>query len=378
MAEGNVKPGLEGVVAGETSICAVRPQEGKLIYRGYDIHVLAEEVSFEEVAYLLLYQRLPTKSELKTFDQQLKAHRELPPGFLETLRSLPSHGPAMDHLRAAASILGLYDPDLENDSPEANLRKSIRLLGQLTTIVAAQQRISQGLKVVSPNPNLNHAANFLYMLRGKSPEELEVRVLDITFTLYAEHEFNASTFTARVVASTLSDLHGAVTGALASLKGPLHGGANEKAMEVLLEIGDPSRAEAWVLNALKEKKRIMGFGHRIYKKADSRVELAKKWGKKLAEKEKNTKWHEICEIVENVMRREKNLFPNVDFYSAPIYNLMGIPINLYTPLFACSRVVGWSAHVMEQKQKNRLFRPNSLYIGPEALQFRPIEKRRSP
>ena len=378
MAEGIVKPGLEGVVAGETSICAVRPQEGKLIYRGYDIHVLAEEVSFEEVAYLLLNRRLPTQSELRAFDLQLKAHRELPPGLLETLRSLPSHGPAMDRLRAAATILGLYDPDLEDDSPEANLRKSISLLAQLTTLVAAQERILQGLEVVAPNPDLSHAANFLYMLRGKSPEELEVRVLDITFILYAEHEFNASTFTARVVASTLSDLYGAVTGALASLKGPLHGGANEKAMEVLLEIGDPAHAEAWVLNALKEKRRIMGFGHRIYKKADSRVELAKKWGRKLAEKEKNTKWHEICEIVEGVIRREKNLFPNVDFYTAPLYYLMRIPIRLYTPLFACSRVVGWSAHVMEQKEKNRLFRPNSLYIGPEGLQFLPLEKRSSP
>jgi citrate synthase len=281
----------------------------------------------------------------------------------------------LDTLRAATTILALYDPDLEDDSPEANLRKSMRLLARLTTLVAAQHRISQGIEVISPNPKLNHAANFLYMLRGNPPEELEVRVLDITFILYAEHEFNASTFTARVIASTLSDLYGAVTGALAALKGPLHGGANEKAMEVLLKIGDSDQAEAWVLNALKEKKRIMGFGHRIYKKADSRVELAKKWGKKLAEKEKNTRWHEICTIVEDVIRREKNLFPNVDFYTAPLYYLMGIPIKLYTPLFACSRVVGWSAHVIEQKQKNRLFRPNSLYIGPEGLDSFPLAKR---
>lgn len=375
MTESIVKPGLEGVFAGETSICAVRPEEGKLIYRGYDLHLLAEEVSFEEVAYLLLYQRLPNQSELESFDQQLKSYRDLPPALLETLRSLPSHGPAMDTLRAATTILALYDPDLEDDSPEANLRKSMRLLARLTTLVAAQHRISQGIEVISPNPKLNHAANFLYMLRGNPPEELEVRVLDITFILYAEHEFNASTFTARVIASTLSDLYGAVTGALAALKGPLHGGANEKAMEVLLKIGDSDQAEAWVLNALKEKKRIMGFGHRIYKKADSRVELAKKWGKKLAEKEKNTKWHEICTIVEDVIRREKNLFPNVDFYTAPLYYLMGIPIKLYTPLFACSRVVGWSAHVIEQKQKNRLFRPNSLYIGPEGLDSFPLAKR---
>lgn len=372
-----VKPGLEGVFAGETSICAVRPEEGKLIYRGYDVHALAEQASFEEVAYLLLHQRLPTQSELQAFDLQLKAKRELPPGVLEILRSLPSHMPAMDSLRAAVSISGLYDPDLQDDSNEANLRKSVCLLARLTTLVAALQRISQGLEVLSPDPNLNHAANFLYMLRGHSPEEFEARVLEVTFILYAEHEFNASTFTARVVASTLSDLYGAVTAALASLKGPLHGGANEKAMEVLLEIGDPSRAEAWVLNALKEKRRIMGFGHRIYKKVDSRVELAKKWGKMLAERKKETRWHEICDTVETVIRKEKNLFPNVDFYSAPIYYLMRIPISLYTPLFACSRVVGWSAHVIEQRKKNRLFRPNSLYIGPEGLDFTPVGKRKT-
>lgn len=260
MTESIVKPGLEGVFAGETSICAVRPEEGKLIYRGYDLHLLAEEVSFEEVAYLLLYQRLPNQSELESFDQQLKSYRDLPPALLETLRSLPSHGPAMDTLRAATTILALYDPDLEDDSPEANLRKSMRLLARLTTLVSAQHRISQGIEVISPNPKLNHAANFLYMLRGNPPEELEVRVLDITFILYAEHEFNASTFTARVIASTLSDLYGAVTGALAALKGPLHGGANEKAMEVLLEIGDSDQAEAWVLNALKEKSASWASG----------------------------------------------------------------------------------------------------------------------
>ena len=371
-----VKPGLEGVYVGETSICAVRAEEGKLIYRGYNVHDLAEEASFEEVAYLLLRKKLPTHLELKDFDRQLKADRELAPEILKSLRRLPTHGPAMDTLRAAVSILGLYDPELLDNSPEANLRKAIRLLARVSTVVATLHRYSQGLNALPPESELGHAANLLYMLRGRAPDELETKGFDVTLTLYAEHEFNASTFTARVVASTLSDLYGAVTGALASLKGPLHGGANEKAMELLLEVDDPVKAESWLLNALKEKKRIMGFGHRIYKKADSRVELAKKWGRKLAERAKESKWHAICETVERVMRREKNLFPNVDFYSAPIYYLMGIPINVYTPLFACSRVAGWSAHVMEQLNKNRLFRPNSLYVGPEGLKFTPLDKRR--
>ncbi len=370
-----VRPGLEGVIAGETSICAVRAEEGKLIYRGYDVHMLAEQATFEEVAYLLLYRRLPNKAEFAAFDKELKANRELPPGVMDILRSFPSQVPPMDSLRAAVAALSLFDPDRRDDSPEANLRKAIRLLARMSTLVAALHRISEGGEVFLPNQNLSHAANFLYMLRGESPDDFEARVLEVTLILYAEHEFNASTFTARVVASTLSDLYGAIVAAMAALKGPLHGGANEKAMEVLLEIGDANRAESWLLNALKEKKRIMGFGHRIYKKADSRVELAKKWGGMLAERKKDENWHAICRTVESVMRREKNLFPNVDFYSAPIYYLMGIPVPLYTPLFACSRVVGWCAHVMEQWGKNRLFRPNSLYVGPESLNFIPLEER---
>ena len=372
-----VRPGLEGVIAGETSICAVRAEEGKLIYRGYDVHVLAEEATFEEVAHLLLYRRLPGKAELQAFDKELKANRELPQGVLDILRSFPTQAPAMDSLRAAVAVLGLFDPDQGDDSAEVNLRKATRLLARMSTLVAALHRISEGRDVVPPNPSLSHAANFLYMLRGKSPDDFEPHVVEVTLIVYAEHEFNASTFTARVVASTLSDLYGAIVAAMAALKGPLHGGANEKAMEVLLEIGDANRAESWVLNALKEKKRIMGFGHRIYKKADSRVELAKKWGEMLAERKKEKNWHAICRTVEDVMRREKNLFPNVDFYSAPIYYLMGIPVPLYTPLFACSRVAGWCAHVMEQREKNRLFRPNSLYIGPEGLNFLPLVERKS-
>ena len=369
-----VKPGLEGVVAGETAICSVRP-EGELIYRGYDVHDLAEQATFEEVAYLILFGRLPTKAELEAFEAELRSNRALPPGVVESLELLPSDAVPMDALRTAVSTLALYDPDAGDDSHDANLRKAARLLARMATLVAVQHRLSQGLEVVAPDPELNHAANFLYMLRGRRPDEFEARVLEVTLILYLEHEFNASTFAARVIASTLSDLYGAVVGAIAALKGPLHGGANEKAMDVILEIGEPARAEAWVEESLRQKKRVMGFGHRIYKTADSRVEVAKKWGGLLGKQLDDTRLSDICTTVEEVMRREKNLCPNVDFYAAPIYHMMKIPISLNTPIFAMSRVVGWSAHIIEQIDNNRLFRPNSRYVGAEGLAFQPLDRR---
>lgn len=370
-----VKPGLEGVVAGETEICSVRAEEGQLIYRGYDVHDLAEEASFEEVAYLVLFGKLPARNEFDAFDAELKAHRSLPPGFVQTLKLFPTDAVPMDALRTGVSLLALYDPEVEDNSHDANLRKATRLLARVATVVCALHRLSQGLEPVEPDSSLNHAANFLYMLRGDRPGEFEAKVLEVTLILYMEHEFNASTFTGRVIASTLSDLYGAVVGAIAALKGPLHGGANEKAMEVILQIGDPSRAEAWVRETLRQKQRIMGFGHRIYKKADSRVELAKKWGRLLGEKLNDTRFSDICTTVEDVMRKEKNLFPNVDFYAAPIYYMMKVPMGLNTPIFAVSRVVGWSAHVIEQIDHNRLFRPNSKYIGAEGLKFVPLKER---
>jgi len=370
-----VKSGLEGVVAGETAICSVRAEEGQLIYRGYDVHDLAEQASFEDVAYLVLFGKLPSHAELNAFDAELKANRSLPGGMLETLELLPSDAAPMDALRTAVSALALYDSEVEDNSRAANLRKATRLVARMPTVVAALHRLSQGLDVVSPDRSLSHAANFLYMLRGERPDAFEAKVLEVTLILYMEHEFNASTFTARVIVSTLSDLYGAVVGAIAALKGPLHGGANEKAMEVILEIGEPARAEGWVRGALEQKKRIMGFGHRIYKKADSRVELAKKWGGLLGKQLDDTRFSDICRTVEEVMRKEKNLFPNVDFYAAPIYYLMKIPVGLNTPIFAMSRVIGWSAHVIEQIENNRLFRPNSKYVGAADLKFEPLEKR---
>ncbi len=369
-----VRPGLEGVVAGETAICSVRP-EGELIYRGYDVHDLAEQATFEEVAWLVLHGRLPDRAEFQAFDQELRSQRVLPPGVVECLESLPAEAVPMDALRTAVSALALHDPDARDDSRDANLRKATRLLARLATVVAALHRLSQGLEVVAPDPALNHAANFLYMLRGERSDEFEARVLEVTLILYMEHEFNASTFTARVIASTLSDLYGAVVGAIAALKGPLHGGANEKAMDVILEIGEPSRAAAWVEESLRQKKRVMGFGHRIYKTADSRVEVAKKWGALLGKQLDDTRLSDICVTVEEIMRREKNLCPNVDFYAAPIYHMMNIPIALNTPIFAMSRVVGWSAHVIEQMEHNRLYRPNSQYVGATGLVFTPLDRR---
>lgn len=371
----DVKPGLEGVVAGETAICSVRAEEGQLIYRGYDVHDLAEKAGFEEVAFLVLFGRLPSRAEVETFDAELKANRSLPKGMLESLALFPSDAVPMDALRTAVSGLALYDSEVEDASHEANLRKATRLVARMATVVAALHRLSRGLDVVAPDPKLNHAANFLYMLRGERPDEFEAKVLEVTLILYMEHEFNASTFTARVIASTLSDLYGAVVGAIAALKGPLHGGANEKAMEVILEIGEPARAAGWVSETLQQKKRIMGFGHRIYKRADSRVELAKKWGGLLGKQLDDTRFSDICTTVEEIMRKEKNLYPNVDFYAAPIYYMMQIPVALNTPIFAMSRVIGWSAHIIEQIENNRLFRPNSKYVGPEGLEFKPLEQR---
>ena len=371
----DLKAGLEGVVAGETAICALRVEEGRLLYRGYDVHELAEGAAFEEVAYLVLFGRLPTRAELGSFDAELKSHRALPAGVTDSFALLPSDAVPMDALRAAVSTLALHDPDQGDDSRHANLRKATRLLARMATAVAALHRLSRGLDVVAPDPGLDHAANFLYMLRGERPDEFEAKVLEVTLILYMEHEFNASTFTARVIASTLSDLYGAVVGAVAALKGPLHGGANEKAMDVILEIGDPAWAEAWVQESLRRKKRVMGFGHRIYKTGDSRVELAKKWGRLLGRHLDDSRWNDVCAAVEDVMRREKGLFPNVDFYAAPIYYMMKIPMGLNTPLFAMSRVVGWCAHVIEQMDHNRLFRPNSRYVGAEGLAFEPLDRR---
>jgi len=368
-------PGLEGVVAGITSISEVNPEKQKLDYRGYEIEELANHSTYEEVAYLLLLGELPKRGELESFASRLKSEREVPGAIYDILKLTPPSADPMDTLRTCVSFLGAIDPDARENSREANLRKAIRLIGKMATIVAANYRIKAGFSPIAPASDLSHAANVFYMVRGRKPRDFETRTLDTSMILYAEHTFNASTFTARVIASTLSDLHAAIAGALGALKGPLHGGANERVMEMLLEIGEPARAEEWLRRALAEKRRIMGFGHRIYKWGDSRVPTMKRIGNELAQRVGERKWVEIAAIVERVMEEEKQLYPNVDFPSSYVYYMLGFPVELYTPLFAAARIAGWAAHVIEQHDDNRLIRPDSIYKGTRDRTYLPIDQR---
>ncbi|MDW8107670.1 MAG: citrate/2-methylcitrate synthase [Armatimonadota bacterium] len=369
------RPGLEGVTAGISAISDVIAAENRLIYRGYDIRDLAQHCTFEEVAYLLLMGELPTRAQLQQFEAELKAYRELPDAVYQVLHALPKQSNPMAALQVGVATLGMLDPNADNNSHEANLKKAIRLTGSMATLVANSYRILHGQEPISPHPNLGHAANFLYMLFGREPEPLHAQVMNLTFILYAEHGYNASTFTARVIASTLADMYSAVVGAIGALRGALHGGANEAAMEAILEIGTPERAEAWVMEKLAQKARIMGFGHREYKTGDVRAVILKAYVRQLAEHAGRMDIYQIQEIMEQVMLREKNLFPNVDFPAAAVYYLMGIPIPLYTPIFAAARIVGWAAHVMEQHDENRLIRPRSDYKGPRNLTFVPLDQR---
>lgn len=369
------RPGLEGVIAGETEISEVDPDVPALFYRGYAITDLAENATFEEVAYLLLYGDLPNCSQLDAFKEALGQARRLPGPLLDLLRLSPKEADPMDILRTAVSFLGMLDPEAKEKSLDANRRKAIRLTSQIATIITTAYRLKNNRPPVEPRPDLSHAAHILYTLFGEVPDEFTVRVLDVSLILYAEHTFNASAFTARVIASTHADLHAAITGALGALKGPLHGGANERAMQMLLEIGETERAEAWVMERLARKERIMGFGHRIYKRGDSRVPIMKRLGKALAERTGQTKWVAIAEIVERVMEREKQIPPNVDFPCGYTYYLLGLPIELYTPLFAAARVVGWAAHIIEQYETGRLIRPTSRYVGPKGRQWVPLKER---
>jgi 2-methylcitrate synthase/citrate synthase II len=365
-------PGLEGVIAGETAISAV---SDTLTYRGYEIHELAERSTFEEVASLLLCGELPKQAALHEFTRELSAERALPEPVVAMLRTVPPAASAMDVLRSGVSMLAHFDPETEENSHAANVRKAMRVLAKVPTIVAYRHRIVHGQEPVEPRPDLSHAANLLAMIHGKEPQPLAARLMDVSLILYAEHEFNASTFAARVTVSTLADLHAGLTSAIGTLKGPLHGGANEKAMEMLLAIGEPSAAEAWVRGALARKERIMGFGHRVYKHGDTRAQILKGWTEKLAQETGQTKWTQIAQIVEDVVRQEKGLLPNVDFPCGPAYYMLGLPVELYTPIFVAARTSGWSAHVIEQLDNNRLIRPRSQYIGPEARPYVPIEQR---
>ncbi|MEY2487105.1 MAG: citrate synthase [Verrucomicrobiota bacterium] len=357
-------PGLAGVVAGETEICWVDPNAG-LMYRGYDIHDMAEKASFEEVAYLLLNGQLPNFEQLGRFSQQIAAERTLPSPVLKMLRLLPRDAHPMDVLRTGVSMLGAFDPELNDNSHEANVRKAIRLIARVSTLITDGWRIAQGEEPFPEKPDLTQAGNFFYKIGGEVPPTWKIRMLDTIFILYADHEFNASTFAARVTASTLADMYAAVTSACATLKGPLHGGANEESMKMLDDIKTPDRAEAWLKEQLAKKAKIMGFGHRVYKTGDSRVPIMREIGRDLGKRTGKEQWIPICEALEKVMEREKQLYCNVDLYAAPVFAMLGFPPELNTPIFAASRVAGWCAHVVEQHDHNRLIRPRSLYTGPE-------------
>jgi citrate synthase len=366
-------PGLEGVIAGETAISTIA---GGLCYRGYPVTELAEKASFDEVAYLLLHGELPTAQQLDDFQKRLVAARQLPAALSELLRAIPRATIPMDALRSAVSVLAHYDPDVQDNARPANLRKAERLLAQIPVAIAEQYRASKGLPPVAPRADLGHAANLLYMLHGTPASPFHVRALDVSLILYAEHEFNASTFTARVVSSTLSDLHSAIVAAIGALKGPLHGGANEKVMDFLRAAGGPETAEQWLLDALARKERVMGFGHRVYKAGDVRAGILKEYARQAAEQAGLTKWEETAEIIERVMAREKNLFPNLDWPAGRLYHALNLEVPLYTPLFVAARVAGWSAHVIEQLDHNRLIRPRARYIGPEVRSVVPLAERK--
>jgi citrate synthase len=368
-------PGLEGIVAARTAMSDVNGRTGKLLYRGFDIAELAERSNFEETCYLLYKGVLPNRAELEQLRRDLGEQRRLPPQVLNLLKNLDPRADPMDLLRTGVSALAHFDPDVADMSVESNVRKSLRLVAQTTTLVAAIGRMHRGLEPVEPDPSLSVAADFLRMWSGEMPDETATKVFDVCLILHADHGLNASTFTARVIASTLSDMHSAVVGAIGALKGPLHGGANAAVMEMLEEIGDVDTAEAWVRDAIANKKRVMGFGHRVYKVYDPRATVLKRFSKELGEKAGETKWFDMSQKVEKVVLEIKKLNPNVDFYSASTYHVLGLERFIFTPIFALSRMAGWTAHILEQYENNRLMRPESEYVGPANVVYTPLEER---
>jgi citrate synthase len=365
-------PGLAGIVAGETAISTV---ETGLTYRGYAIEDLAEHSTYEEVAYLVLHGELPTANKAAAFHKRLAAAAAVPPEVIATLRSIPAGAPTMDVLRTATSMLAHWEPEADDDLHDANLRKAERLLAKLPVVVAARQRLKTGQEPVAADPSLSLPANLLWMLRGQKPSDKQVQALDTSFILYAEHEFNASTFSARCVVSTLSDLHSGITAAIGALKGPLHGGANEAALSVLEKVGSPDRAEAWVRGALAKKQKVMGFGHRVYKDGDPRAVYLKRLTAAVAAETGNDELERTAEIIETIVWSEKRIPPNVDWPCARLYHYLGLPKDLFTPLFVVARVVGWSAHVIEQLDNNRIVRPRAIYNGPPVRKWRPPAER---
>ena len=371
------KGGLEGIVVARSQLCAIEGQKGIRVYRGYDIRDLAEHASYEEVAYLLLRGDLPSGDELAAFKEELAEARPVSGEGCQVVDLSAADGAPMEMLRTAVSATSFDDPDKDSNEEEANQRKAIRLIAKIPTLIARYQRRREDKEPVDPDPSLDYATNFLYMLRGERPSDEEERTFDIAMILHADHEMNASTFTARVIASTLSDMHSAVTGAIGALKGPLHGGANEQVMKTLESLRKPEQVEEEVRRRLAQKQRIMGFGHRVYKTMDPRAAILKERSRSLAERADGAEpnWFDMSERMERVVLDEKGLYPNVDFYSASTYHYLGIPTDLFTTLFVASRVVGWAAHVIEQHRDNRLIRPNSEYVGPPRREY-PVAQRR--
>jgi len=376
--EAKPKAGLEDVVAATSSICYLDGNRGVLAYYGYDIHDLARGATFEETCYLLWHGRLPNRAELGDLQSQLAAARPLSEAILRFMRQLPASD-GMDMLRTLTSALGQYDPETADNSPQAQYRKAVRLTAQLGSIVATYGRLQAGGGPIQPDPALSHAANFLYMLKGERPNALATHAFDIALTLHADHELNASTFAARVAAATLTDLYSATVAAIGALKGPLHGGANAEVMKLLIEIGpeaSPERVDEAIRAKLAKKVKIPGFGHRVYRTEDPRATHLRRMSKDLGERAGNTRWYDMSQRIEKLVTGEKKLYPNVDFYSASTYYTLGIPIDLFTPIFAVSRVSGWTAHCLEQYANNRLIRPRTDYIGPSYPQtFLPLDQR---
>ena len=358
-----IKKGLLGIVVDETTVSQVMPDINSLTYRGYAVQDLCEKCNFEEVAYLVLNGELPNKRQLKSFVKEERLDRKLSKEILSDIRKMPKKAHPMDVARTAVSLMALEDNETKDNSPKANMRKAIRIFSKTPIALAAFFRARKGKKIISPKKNLSFSENFFYMCFGKLPSKEIVKAFDVSLILYAEHSFNVSTFTARTITSSLSDIHGAITGAIASLKGPLHGGANEEVMHMMNKIKKPENALKWINKALKNKDVVMGFGHRVYKKGDSRVPTMEKYFRKVSLIKKDRKFIKIYDIVKNVMIEKKNIHPNVDYPTGPTYHLMGFDTDFFTPIFVISRITGWSAHIMEQHAANKLIRPLSKYSG---------------
>jgi len=367
--DGGLIRGLEGVVAAETRLCDLDGAHGRLAYAGYDIDELARLASFEEVAYLLWHGELPRAAQLDALTVQLTAAREIPRDVAQAFRLMPTSTDPMRALQAAVALLGMHDPDATDNSHAANVRKAVRLTAQLATAICAHHRIRSGQEPIAPLAGLGHAANFLYMLSGQRPGPAAVKAFDASLTLYAEHELNASTFTTRTIVSTQSDMHSAVAGGVGALKGPLHGGAGEAVMRTLMEIGEVASVDAFTQKALAEKRRLMGFGHRVYKAGDPRAAILRGMAEEACRQSGQFKWYEMAVKLHERIGGAKGLIPNVDFYSAPLFYSLGIPVDLFTPVIAAGRIAGWSANIIEQHDDNRLIRPRADYVGPARRAF---------